>query len=48
MDYIKCVIVEMYNMMGYGDLKLDVKEKTYGDLEDFMMSLLSDRLDFEV
>jgi hypothetical protein len=47
MDYIQRVIVETYNMMGYGDLKSDVKEKTHGDLQDFMMSLLSDRLDFE-
>ena len=47
MDYIKRVIVENYNALGFGDLSSDVKEKTSGDLKDFMMSLLSDRLDYE-
>ena len=47
MDYIKRVIVENYNALGFGDLSSDVKEKTSGDLQDFMMSLLSDRLDYE-
>ena len=46
-DYIERVIVEAYNHAGYGDLKSDVKEKTEGDLQDFMMALLSDRLDFQ-
>ena len=47
MDYIKRVIVENYNALGFGDLSSDVKDNTSGDLQDFMMSLLSDRLDYE-
>ena len=47
MDFIQNVIVAKYNELGFGDLKSDVVEKTSGDLQDFMMALLGDRLDFE-
>lgn len=47
MDFIQNVIVAKYNELGLGDLKSDVVEKTSGDLQDFMMALLGDRLDFE-
>ena len=47
MDFIQNELMQKYGEYGFGDLKSDVADKTHGDLRDFMMALLSDRLDFE-
>lgn len=45
--FIKEELPRKYAELGYGDLTSDVAEITEGPVRDLLISLLSDRLDFE-